>query len=191
MALNATAEEEAIIKKRYLTQTAQTAANALPPFKRLTKRCAQGRSCSPLDEGLLLSQHCACQCVTRWPALSAGFHEYYIVINGCWPMARCSTITGAATVKIPPVLPQCLPCGTPTLLPAHACPVCRYLQFCQALEAGTAEDAERLHGELLADLYAVQVNLMGSRAQARTGGAIWTAGVHGCIFWWVQQCFVC
>ena len=40
MAVNATPEEEAIIKKRYLTQTAATQANALPPFKKLTKRQA-------------------------------------------------------------------------------------------------------------------------------------------------------
>ena len=36
----ATAEEEAIIKKRYLTQTTMTQANLVPPFTKLTKRCA-------------------------------------------------------------------------------------------------------------------------------------------------------
>lgn len=34
------AEEEAIIKQRYLTSTVATAANTLPPFKRLVKKCA-------------------------------------------------------------------------------------------------------------------------------------------------------
>lgn len=34
----ATAEEEAIIRKRYLTQTVPTAANTMPPFKRLVKK---------------------------------------------------------------------------------------------------------------------------------------------------------
>ncbi|GAB4815206.1 hypothetical protein N2152v2_002252 [Parachlorella kessleri] len=72
MAVNATPEEEAIIKKRYLTQTAATQANALPPFKKLTKR---------------------------------------------------------------------------------------YLEFCQVAESGTSEEAERLYGELLADLYAVQFHM--------------------------------
>ncbi len=33
----------------------------------------------------------------------------------------------------------------------------RYLQFSTALQSGTAEEAERLHPELLADLYAIQV----------------------------------
>lgn len=45
----ATENEEAIIRKRYLTQTVPTAANALPPFKKLVKRRvragrARGRS---------------------------------------------------------------------------------------------------------------------------------------------------
>ena len=31
------AEEEAIIRKRYLTQTVATASNALPPFTKLVK----------------------------------------------------------------------------------------------------------------------------------------------------------
>lgn len=31
-------DEEAVIRKRYLTQTVSTAANALPPFKKLVKR---------------------------------------------------------------------------------------------------------------------------------------------------------
>jgi hypothetical protein len=31
-------DEEAVIRKRYLTQTVATAANALPPFKKLVKR---------------------------------------------------------------------------------------------------------------------------------------------------------
>ena len=35
----ATAEEEAIIKYRYLTQTVTTAAHVLPPLKSLAKRC--------------------------------------------------------------------------------------------------------------------------------------------------------
>lgn len=34
----ATAEDEAIIRKRYLTQTVLGTANALPPFKKLVKR---------------------------------------------------------------------------------------------------------------------------------------------------------
>ena len=40
MAVNPTPEEEAIIKKRFLTHTATTAVSVQPPFKRLTKRCA-------------------------------------------------------------------------------------------------------------------------------------------------------
>ena len=34
----ATAEEEAIIRKRYLTQTVATAQGVLPPFKKLVKK---------------------------------------------------------------------------------------------------------------------------------------------------------
>ena len=31
-------DEEAIIRKRYLTQTVPTAANTMPPFKRVVKK---------------------------------------------------------------------------------------------------------------------------------------------------------
>ena len=31
-------DEEAVIRKRYLTQTVATAANTVPPFKRLVKK---------------------------------------------------------------------------------------------------------------------------------------------------------
>lgn len=47
----ATAEEEVIIRKRYLTQTVSTAANALPPFKKLVKRYMQ--FCQVLKDGSL------------------------------------------------------------------------------------------------------------------------------------------
>ncbi|EFN52491.1 hypothetical protein CHLNCDRAFT_54435 [Chlorella variabilis] len=43
----ATENEEAIIRKRYLTQTVPTAANALPPFKKLVKR----RLCQAMEAG--------------------------------------------------------------------------------------------------------------------------------------------
>lgn len=36
----ATAEEEAIIRKRYLTQTVQSGATTGPAFKNLVKKCA-------------------------------------------------------------------------------------------------------------------------------------------------------
>ncbi|KAL4422592.1 hypothetical protein ABPG75_008789 [Micractinium tetrahymenae] len=75
----ATAEDEAIIRKRYLTQTVLGTANALPPFKKLVKK---------------------------------------------------------------------------------------YLQFCAALQGGGTEEAERLHPELLADLYAIQAHMDRLRAMS-------------------------
>ncbi|KAL4854778.1 THO complex subunit 7B [Chlorella vulgaris] len=42
-------DDEVIIRKRYLTQTVSTAANALPPFKKLVKRYMQ--FCEALETG--------------------------------------------------------------------------------------------------------------------------------------------
>ncbi|PRW20530.1 THO complex subunit 7B-like [Chlorella sorokiniana] len=72
--------EEAIIRKRYLTQTVATAANTMPPFKQLVKK---------------------------------------------------------------------------------------YMRFCQVLQSGGAEEAERLHGELLALLYSIQFHMQ--KLQAMSG----------------------
>lgn len=58
----ATAEEEAIIKYRYLTQTVTTAAHVLPPLKSLAKRCVSpdgiGWACAgaPCDWATPLSE---------------------------------------------------------------------------------------------------------------------------------------
>jgi hypothetical protein len=44
MAVAVSADEEAVIKKRLLTQTTVARVNADPPLKRLTKRCLTARS---------------------------------------------------------------------------------------------------------------------------------------------------
>ncbi len=36
--MNISPEDEAIIRKRYVTQAVSTAANAVPPFKKLAKK---------------------------------------------------------------------------------------------------------------------------------------------------------
>lgn len=51
----------------------------------------------------------------------------------------------------------------------------RYMRFCQVLQSGSVEEAERLHGELLALLYSIQFSM-----QAREGGGGGGSGISLC-----------
>jgi hypothetical protein len=54
MAVAISAEEEVVIKKRLLTQTAVARGNADPPLKKLTKRCAAATARIGGHHGLVL-----------------------------------------------------------------------------------------------------------------------------------------
>ncbi len=65
----------------------------------------------------------------------------------------CRRHTAAAAVALCPLPP--LPSTQPS-----PCP--RYMRFCQVVQGGGADEAERLHGELLALLYSIQFHMQAS-----------------------------